>query len=101
MLVFRASQRHDAGAMGELYSQYEYWIAAAQLLLAMLGMGATLRVRDFAEVARAPWPITVGCLLQVVGVPLIAWAFLSTLSLDPGIAIGPVSYTHLTLPTIA
>jgi len=74
--------------MGELYSQYEYWIAAAQLLLAMLGMGATLRVRDFAEVARAPWPITVGCLLQVVGVPLIAWAFLSTLSLDPGIAIG-------------
>jgi BASS family bile acid:Na+ symporter len=74
--------------MGELYSQYEYWIAAAQLLLAMLGMGATLRVRDFAEVVRAPWPITVGCLLQMIGVPLIAWLFLSVLSLEPGVAIG-------------
>ena len=74
--------------MGELYSQYEYWIAAIQLLLAMLGMGATLRVRDFAEVVRAPWPITVGCLLQMLGVPLIAWGFLSVLPLDPGVAIG-------------
>ena len=42
----------SCSAMGELYSQYEYWVAAAQLLLAMLGMGATLRIRDFTEVAR-------------------------------------------------
>ena len=74
--------------MSDFYSQYEYWIAATQLLLAMLGMGATLRVRDFAAVAKAPWPITVGCMLQIIVVPVIAALFLRFLPLEPGVAIG-------------
>ena len=74
--------------MSDFYSQYEYWIAATQLLLAMLGMGATLRVRDFAAVAKAPWAITVGCVLQIIVVPLIAALFLRFLPLEPGVAIG-------------
>ena len=30
------------------YLAHEYWFAAAQLSLAMLGMGATLTVRDLS-----------------------------------------------------
>ena len=40
--------------MGELYVQYEYWFATFQLVTAMLGMGATLTVRDFGDILRAP-----------------------------------------------
>ena len=29
------------------YIEYEYWVAAVQLVLAMLGMGAGLQVTDF------------------------------------------------------
>jgi BASS family bile acid:Na+ symporter len=33
--------------MVELYLEYEYWVAALQLVLAMLGMGAGLQLNDF------------------------------------------------------
>ena len=33
--------------MIELYIEYEYWVAAVQLILAMLGMGAGLQLADF------------------------------------------------------
>ena len=74
--------------MFEFYIRYEYWFAATQLALAMFGMGATLRVRDFAAVVRNPWPIAVGTVLQIVGVPLLALLFLAVFPLDPGVAIG-------------
>ena len=86
-MAFPPYYGHDA-AMADLYGQYEYWIAATQLFLAMLGMGATLKVRDFAAVARAPLAVTTGCLIQMAAVPLIAWLFLATLELDTGVAIG-------------
>ena len=74
--------------MFSYYLEYEYWIAAAQLVLAMLGMGATLRVRDFVEVIKSPWPISVGVVVQVVAVPVVAALFLFALELDTGVAIG-------------
>lgn len=74
--------------MFEFYTQYEYWFAAVQLGLAMLGMGATLRVRDFAVVAKNPRGILVGITLQIIGVPLLAALFLWGLELDTGVAIG-------------
>ncbi|MFT4823103.1 MAG: BASS family bile acid:Na+ symporter [Halioglobus sp.] len=74
--------------MFELYIQYEYWFAAVQLSLAMLGMGATLRVRDFAAVAKNPRGIVVGITLQIIGVPALAALFLWGLELDTGVAIG-------------
>lgn len=40
--------------MGELYLEYEYWVAVFQLFTAMLGMGATLTLRDFREVLIEP-----------------------------------------------
>lgn len=74
--------------MSELYIRYEYWFAFSQLLLAMLGMGATLRVADFLTVVQVPKAFIVGMVIQVVGVPLIAWVVLQALKVDPGVAIG-------------
>ncbi|MEH6584537.1 MAG: bile acid:sodium symporter [Halioglobus sp.] len=74
--------------MFDLYIQYEYWFAAAQLVLAMLGMGATLRVRDFVAVLKSPRGILVGMSLQLLMVPLAAALFLTVLELDAGVAIG-------------
>jgi len=38
----------------------------------MLGMGGALRVQDFAQVARAPRPLVLGVILQLVLVPVVA-----------------------------
>jgi BASS family bile acid:Na+ symporter len=74
--------------MSELYIRYEYWLAFFQLLFAMVGMGATLKLADFFAVAQAPNAFIVGLLTQVVGVPLVAWGILDALNVEPGVAIG-------------
>lgn len=76
--------------VGELYVEYEYWFAAVQLSLAMLGMGATLRLPDFGEVLREPRGVVVGLFTQLVCVPLIALGTTQLLPLHPGIAVGLV-----------
>ena len=67
--------------MFDFYLNYEYWFAATQLALAMLGMGATLKVRDFVAVAKNPWAISVGVVVQVLAVPLVAYVLLAVFSL--------------------
>ena len=47
-----------------------------QLVLAMLGMGATLTGRDFRDVVAEPLAVTVGTLVQLVAVPVTAFLFL-------------------------
>ncbi len=74
--------------MGDFYVQYEYWFASFQLVMAMLGMGATLTARDFADVIREPRSVSVGLVVQLLVVPLMAFAFLRLLGLEGGIAIG-------------
>lgn len=74
--------------MGDLYIRYEYWLAFWQLLLAMFGMGATLRVSDFVAVAKMPKGFFVGIGTQVLVVPLLAFAVLTALELPPGVAVG-------------
>lgn len=74
--------------MGELYIQYEYWVAATQLILAMLGMGATLTGRDFRDVVLEPRAMTVGTLIQIAAVPLTAFLFLRVLGVSGGVAVG-------------
>lgn len=76
--------------MFEAYPRYEYALAASQLALAMLGMGALLAPRDFAGVVRAPRALTLGLLLQIVLVPLIASATGWLLPVPAGIAAGLV-----------
>lgn len=74
--------------MGELYLSYEYQLAAFQLVLAMIGMGATLSVNDFKDVLREPKAVTFGTLLQLVMVPAVAFVFIEVGAQTAGIAVG-------------
>ena len=74
--------------MGQLYIQYEYWVAAFQLIFAMLGMGATLTLHDFKTVFQAPKAVALGVMIQLVAVPLAAYLFISGFSLSGGVAVG-------------
>jgi len=74
--------------MGEIYIVYEYWFAAFQLVFAMLGMGATLTVADFTDVLKSPKSVTVGTLMQLLFVPLVAYIFISAAGVIGGVAVG-------------
>lgn len=74
--------------MFDFYVQHEYWFAATQLILAMLGMGATLAPSDFGRVFSDPKGFTVGILLQTVLVPVVAYVFILFISGSPGLAVG-------------
>lgn len=74
--------------MGDLYIRYEYWLAFWQLLLAMFGMGATLKPADFVAVVKIPKAIIVGLSAQIVLVPVLAYFFLQLFDLPPGVAVG-------------
>lgn len=74
--------------MGDLYVEYEYWVTFVQLVMAMLAMGATLRVEDFLAVVRLPRSFLTGLGAQLVVVPAVAYAVLRVGDLDPGVAVG-------------
>ncbi len=74
--------------MGEIYVSYEYWFAAGQLILAMVGMGATLTLADFKDIAKEPRAVFIGTSIQFVLPPLIAYSFISLFDLHVGVAIG-------------
>lgn len=74
--------------MGAFYLAYEYWFAVFQLVLAMLGMGATLTLKDFRDLVNEPRPVTLGVVVQLVLVPLTTLVFLRGLGIEGGVAIG-------------
>ncbi len=76
--------------MFEAYPRYEYHLASTQLVLAMLGMGFTLRPSDFAEVLRHPKGFIVGLLAVLVAGPCVALAVAKGFGLEAGIATGLV-----------
>ncbi len=76
--------------MFDTYLLYEYHFASAQLILAMLGMGATLRFADFLEVIRFPKAFTLGLLCVLLWSPILAVTLTHFLQLQPGIATGLV-----------
>ena len=59
-----------------------------QLVLAMVGMGATLSVRDFVDVLRDGRGLLMGLGLQLVFVPLLALLFIRGFGLSEGWAVG-------------
>jgi BASS family bile acid:Na+ symporter len=61
-----------------------------QLFLALLGMGATLTVRDFLRVFEQPRGLAVGVGMQWLVVPAITAAFVALFDLSPGWAVGLV-----------
>jgi BASS family bile acid:Na+ symporter len=54
----------------------------------MLGMGATLTGEDFKDVVREPRSVTIGIIVQLLLVPLIAFVFIQTTGLVGGVAVG-------------
>jgi BASS family bile acid:Na+ symporter len=74
--------------MGAFYVEHEYWFAAFQLVMAMVGMGATLTARDFRDIVREPAAVTLGMVVQLVLVPLATFGFLRLLGVHGGVAVG-------------
>ena len=69
------------------------WIGAYipwLLGLIMFGMGATLTVGDFKEVARHPISVVVGVVSQFVVMPLVAYLLAIVFRLPPEIAVGVI-----------
>lgn len=75
-------------AIFDNYHVYEYWVASAQLFLAMLGMGALLTPADFVLEIKKPTGLIVGLGFQWVLVPLIAVAVGIVMPVPMGIAAG-------------
>ncbi|TNF33351.1 MAG: bile acid:sodium symporter family protein, partial [Gammaproteobacteria bacterium] len=60
------------------------------LALVMFGMGLTLTLNDFQRVARTPGLIALGCSLQFILMPLLAWLISGLLGLDPLLTTGMI-----------
>ncbi len=74
--------------MGDFYINNEYWFAVFQLVLAMLGMGATLKLSDFKEIVSEPFSVSAGTLIQIVMIPLLAFTFITVVGPVAGVAVG-------------
>jgi BASS family bile acid:Na+ symporter len=81
--------------MFRFYPAVEYYLAALQLVLAMLGMGATLAVSDFRRVASTPWRAALGLALLFAVLPLAALAWSGLLGLPAGIGVGLLLVTAM------
>ncbi|HEX2475157.1 MAG TPA: bile acid:sodium symporter [Lacipirellulaceae bacterium] len=79
-----------AGTVFELYAQFEYPLAAAQLILSMSGMGATLTKAQFQAILRRPQPVVLVLALQYLAFPILAAVVARLANLPPGIALGLV-----------
>lgn len=58
------------------------------LFIIMMGMGLSLVVDDFKRVLRFPKAVAVGLGLKLVAIPLITFALLAVIPLEPELAVG-------------
>ena len=70
------------------FASVEYYLSVMLLVTSVLGMGAMLTVREFADVFRAPQGILSVLVAQIVVTPLLALAIAYLLRLPPGVAFG-------------
>ncbi|QDU90414.1 Sodium Bile acid symporter family protein [Pirellulimonas nuda] len=56
----------------------------------MFGMGTQMSLRDFAGVARQPWPVAVGLVCQFTIMPLVGFGLAILFDLPPELAAGMV-----------
>jgi BASS family bile acid:Na+ symporter len=76
--------------MFDWYPRAEYSLSQVQLVLFMLGMGATLTAADFAAIARRPRFLLVGAACQFLLTPLVAVLVNHAFAVPPGIAVGTI-----------
>lgn len=74
--------------MFQHYADYEYLLARIQLVLFMLGMGATLEISDFGRVVRRPATLIFGLSYHFLAVPLLAVFVSKATGVGPGISFG-------------
>lgn len=74
--------------MGSFYIANEYWFSVFQLVTAMVGMGATLTLKDFKEIITEPKAVASGTAIQLLIVPIFAFCFIALFGLAGGIAVG-------------
>jgi BASS family bile acid:Na+ symporter len=74
--------------MFDWYPAYEYLCARTQLVLFTLGMGMTLSLADFVEIARRPRSFAAAIIGQLFLVPGIAVLINAVTNLAPGIKVG-------------
>ncbi len=67
---------------------WEYWVAAAQLIFAMIGMGATLTVLDFRNILRRPHGVAFVFIFQYLICPFLAMGLARWFGLSPGMTLG-------------
>lgn len=72
----------------QLLNPVEQILLLVMILVIMLGMGATLRVRDFKEVLKRPKGVAIGFICQFGILPPIAYGMAVVLGLNPAMAIG-------------
>ncbi|WAC46448.1 bile acid:sodium symporter family protein [Pseudomonas sp. SL4(2022)] len=58
--------------------------------LVMFGMGLTLKLEDYAEVARHPWRMALAVVAQFVIMPGVAWLLCQAFDLPPELAVGVI-----------
>src|SRR5580765_1623271 len=74
--------------MFDWYPDYEYLCARTQLVLFTLGMGMTLSLGDFVEIARRPRSFAVALIGQLLLVPGVAVLINAVTDFEPGIKVG-------------
>ncbi|WP_205325168.1 bile acid:sodium symporter family protein [Glycomyces sp. YM15] len=60
------------------------------LMVIMLGMGMTLRPKDFAIIGRRPWPVALGVLAQFLVMPLAGYGLALAFDMGPMLAVGMI-----------
>jgi BASS family bile acid:Na+ symporter len=63
-------------------------VLAAALIIIMLGMGLSLVIADFKNIAKNPKAIVVGLVNQLIFLPLIGFGIVTVFPMQPEIAIG-------------
>src|SRR5262245_52390691 len=86
--IARSSLPHTDGYMFDWYPHFEYHFARTQLALFTLGMGMTLSLGDFVEIARKPVSFISGLVGQLIAVPLVAVLINAIGKFDAGIEVG-------------
>jgi bile acid:Na+ symporter, BASS family len=85
----------------QFYREHSQLFYNTQLVLAMLGMGATSTVQQFRDVFRRPGDIGLILALQFLLMPTLAVLFANVLSLNPSIGIGLVLLMALPSGTLS
>ena len=62
-------------------------IAPLAIFFIMFGLGLSLTLNDFKRIWVQPKAITIGIVLQIIGLPILGFAFIAVLGLEPMLAV--------------